>query len=169
MNKLWAPWRVKYVTKMINKTKACVFCRLGKSKDDKKNLVFARGKYCFAVLNLFPYNNGHAMILPYRHVAELKLLRKEERQEFFDLLSDVQGLLDEALCPDGYNVGMNLGRVAGAGFPGHLHIHIVPRWHGDVNFMPVVANTKVISQSLGDVYCRLKCAQKKSCRHQPKR
>ncbi len=148
MDKLWAPWRVKYVTELIGKTKGCVFCRMLKEKNDKKNLIFVRSALSFGVLNLFPYNNGHVLILPNRHVNDLSKLSEEEIMDLFRLLNYVKGLLQKALKPAGYNIGINLGRAAGAGFPGHLHVHVVPRWKGDVNFMPVVAQTKVISQSL---------------------
>ena len=147
MDRLWAPWRVKYIMK-IDKTKGCVFCDILKGKDDKKNLIFIRTPFSFAVLNLYPYNNGHSLILPNRHVGDLSKLKRPERDDLLDLLEYVRKLMDGVLHPQGYNIGMNLGRVAGAGFPGHLHIHVVPRWKGDVNFMPAIAETKVISQSL---------------------
>ena len=148
MDKLWAPWRVKYIKKILKEHKGCVFCRILKERKDKKNYILTRSKYCFSVLNIYPYNNGHTLILPRRHVNDLSKLSKKEREDLFDLLEDTQRLLDKVLKPGGYNIGINVGRVAGAGFPGHVHIHLVPRWHGDVNFMPVVAQTKVISQSL---------------------
>lgn len=155
MDKLWAPWRVKYVTKIIGKTRGCVFCRMLKAKNDKKNLIFARSTKSFAVLNLYPYNNGHILLLPSRHVADLSQLREEEILDLFRLLNYAKSLLHKALKPAGYNIGINLGRIAGAGFPGHLHIHVVPRWKGDVNFMPVLAGTKVISQSLATLHQKL--------------
>ena len=161
MDKLWAPWRVKYVTEVIGKTKGCVFCRIHKHKTDKKNLVFVRAKRSFAVLNLYPYNNGHVLVLPYRHVGDLSKLTPVETLDLFDLLNEAKKILDKVLHPDGYNIGMNLGRAAGAGFPGHLHIHVVPRWKGDVNFMPVLAGTKVISQSLAALHQRLSEEQKR--------
>ncbi len=148
MDKLWAPWRLKYVTQMIGKTTKCVFCQMVAEHKDKKNYIFLRTKFCFAVLNIYPYNNGHTLLLPYRHVNDISKLRKEEREDLMDLLDVTKKLLDKVLKPSGYNIGINLGRVAGAGFPGHVHIHVVPRWRGDVNFMPVTAQTKVISQSL---------------------
>ncbi len=158
MDKLWAPWRIKYITQ-IDKTKGCVFCEILKEKKDKKNYIVHRGKTCFTVLNIYPYNNGHALILPNRHVDDLKKMDRREREELMDLLISTKDLLEEVLGPQGFNVGINLGRVAGAGFPGHLHIHIVPRWRGDSNFMPVVAQTKVISQSLRVLHDRLTLAQ----------
>ncbi len=161
MDKLWAPWRVKYVTKMIGKTKGCLFCRIFKEKNDKKNFILWRSPLSFAVLNIFPYNNGHILILPKRHVGDLNKLTQEEMMDVFGLLNRTKDLLDKTIKPAGYNIGMNLGRVAGAGIPGHLHIHIVPRWKGDVNFMPVLAQTKVISQSLTVLYDKLILKQKK--------
>lgn len=148
MDKLWAPWRVKYVTELIGKTKGCVFCRMLKEKNDKKNLILLRTPLSFTVLNLYPYNNGHLLVLPKRHVDDLSKLSKEETQDLFGLLNYSRNLLDKVMRPAGYNVGINIGKAAGAGFPGHLHVHVVPRWKYDVNFMPVLADTKVISTSL---------------------
>lgn len=164
MDKLWAPWRVKYVTKLIDKYKGCVFCRMLKEKKDKKNFIFLRREHCFAVLNIYPYSNGHSLVLPYRHVNDLSKLTRLEREGLFDLLDETKDLMQRILKPAGYNIGINLGRMAGAGFPGHLHIHLVPRWKGDVNFMPVVSDTKIISQSLQSMYALLIRAQKKSKR-----
>ena len=161
MDKLWAPWRVKYVTKLAGKTKACVFCKMLKEKKDKKNYIVERTKHSFTVLNIYPYNNGHVLILPKRHLDGLGKLTRVEREDLFDLLESTRKLLDKTMQPAGYNVGINLGRAAGAGFPGHLHIHIVPRWRGDVNFMPVIGDTKIISQSLKTLLSRLKNANKK--------
>ena len=165
MDKLWAPWRVKYVTKIIKRNrKRCVFCDILRQKKDKKNYIFIRTKNCFSVLNIYPYNNGHALVMPNRHIGNLFQLSKEERDDLFDLLEETKFLLDKVLKPDGYNVGMNLGKSAGAGFPDHVHIHIVPRWIGDVNFMPVLADTKIISQSLTALYKKLSDAYKKRLR-----
>lgn len=160
MDKLWAPWRVKYVTEILSKKNKCVFCRILSEKNDKKNFVFLRTKYSFAVLNIYPYNNGHVLVMPYRHVNDIAKLSQDELMDLMNLVNRVKKLLDKAMKPKGYNVGMNLGRAAGAGFPGHVHIHIVPRWFGDVNFMPVLAGTKVISQSLKALWTRLVQVQK---------
>lgn len=156
MKKLWAPWRTKYVTKIIGKQKGCIFCRMLRENKDKTNFIVARTKLSFAVLNIYPYNNGHVLVVPNRHVSDFLKLTMEEKKDLFGLLEAVKIKIDKTLEPGGYNIGVNLGRVAGAGFPGHLHIHIVPRWKGDSNFMPVVGNTKVISQSLNELYRRLK-------------
>ena len=160
MDKLWAPWRVTYVTKILKKQRGCIFCRMIKEKKDAANFILLRTKLCYAVLNLYPYNNGHVLLLPNRHVDDLTRLTQEERSDLFDLLEKVKGALDRVVKAQGYNVGINLGKVAGAGFPGHLHVHLVPRWAGDVNFMPVTADTKVISQSLKALYTRLNHALK---------
>ena len=161
MDRLWAPWRVKYITKILKKQRGCVFCKIVKQKKDAQNYVFIRTKHCFSVLNIYPYNNGHCLVLPNRHVDSLKKMTREEKTDMFQLLEKTTDLLDEVLKPEGYNVGINFGRVAGAGFPDHVHIHIVPRWRGDVNFMPVTANTRVVSQSLGSIYKKLNHANKK--------
>jgi len=108
------------------------------------------------MLNIFPYNNGHVMVAPNRHVASLDKLKEKELLELLKLINRTKNKLDKCLRPEGYNIGANIGRIAGAGFPGHVHIHIVPRWNGDTNFMPVIGNTKVISQSLQELYKKLK-------------
>lgn len=162
MDKLWAPWRSGYVTRLKDpRPQKCVFCQIFKEKKDAKNFIFLREKLIFSVLNIYPYNNGHVMVVPNRHVGDLNDLTKEEYTQLFLSLASTKKILDKTLKPQGYNIGINLGRVAGAGFPGHLHIHIVPRWRGDINFMPVTGNTKVISQSLKDLYGRLSNAKSK--------
>ena len=163
MDKLWAPWRVKYINLLQDKgKKKCIFCAMLKEKNDRKNFIVMRTQYSFCVLNIYPYNNGHLLIVPYRHVSGLSNLRKEERDDLFDLLLLMKMRVKKTLKPGGYNIGINLGKIAGAGFPGHLHIHLVPRWRGDVNFMPVIGNTKIISQSLKILFQRLRaCAQEK--------
>jgi ATP adenylyltransferase len=160
-NRLWAPWRSAYVSSVHKKTKGCIFCRIFKAKKDQKNYIFKRHPHCFAVLNIFPYNNGHVMIIPNRHVNDLKRMTKAEKEDLLVLLEHVKNLLDRVLKPQGYNIGINMGRAAGAGFPGHFHIHIVPRWQGNVNFMPVTTNMKVISQSMAVLFERLCCADKR--------
>ena len=152
MDKLWAPWRVKYVRELIGKTKGCVFCRMLKEKKDKRNLIFVRTKLSFAVLNLYPYNNGHLMIAPRRHLASPELLDRAERAALAELQAAAVERLRRALKCDGLNLGVNLGRSAGAGFADHMHWHVVPRWEGDVNFMPVIAGTRVLSQHLEETF-----------------
>lgn len=155
MDKLWAPWRIHYI--QGSKAKGCIFCRAARSARDKKknHYIVLRDKYAFAMLNLYPYNNGHLMISPIRHVAHLESLTDRESAALFKMLTHAKLLLDKALKPHGYNIGINVGAVAGAGVAGHLHIHIVPRWNADTNFMPVCADTKIISQSLTELYTKL--------------
>lgn len=155
MDKIWAPWREKYITSIKEESAGSIFARINKEKKDKKNYIFLRSKHSFAVLNIYPYNNGHSLIVPNRQVRDLIELKREEREDLFDTLEETKILLEKVLKPAGFNVGINLGRVAGAGIPQHLHVHIVPRWKGDVNFMPVVGRTKVISQSLNAIYKKL--------------
>jgi ATP adenylyltransferase len=161
MDKLWAPWRVTYIAQILKKKKGCVFCTMFRQKTDRKNYVLTRSKHSYAVLNIYPYNNGHMLIVANRHVGDFEKLSREERMDMFDLLLSTKSLLQRALKPHGYNVGVNLGRVAGAGFPGHLHMHVVPRWKGDVNFMPVTAHAKILSQSLEALYRELSRAHKR--------
>ncbi|MFZ5799995.1 MAG: HIT family protein [Candidatus Omnitrophota bacterium] len=161
MERLWAPWRIRYI---CAKNPGCIFCKAAKSHHDNKDFVLERGRFGFSVLNLFPYNNGHIMVAPLRHVANLESLKGEEAQDLSRLVISAKQKLEHCLNPDGYNIGLNLGRVAGAGFPGHLHIHIVPRWRGDTNFMSAVADTKVISQSLKELYQKLTNAHPKRTR-----
>ena len=161
MDKLWAPWRTKYITK-VGSMKGCIFCSKPKARNNRKDYIVARTRHSFSILNLYPYNNGHMMIVPYRHVDSLTKLNKEEIADLIDLLNRSQELLSDTMNPDGFNIGINVGRAAGAGVKDHVHIHIVPRWVGDANFMPVSASTKVISESLGALYGRLiKCSHAK--------
>ena len=167
MQRLWAPWREGYITKVIqNKHKGCVFCRIIKDKKDAQNYVFLRSKLSYAVLNIYPYSNGHCLILPNRHVGEISKVTPEEFLDMMNLLIQTKALLEKTIKPHGYNVGFNLGRLAGAGIPKHIHMHVVPRWSGDHNFMPIVAGTKVISQSLKAIYRMLKrCKQEKTLKN----
>ncbi len=150
LSRLWAPWRKRYVSH--RGVRRCIFCPARRSKADRRRYVIARGERVFAVLNRYPYNNGHLMIAPYRHVGRAESLTLSEWTEIFRMSLRLMARLSQTLHPHGFNIGMNLGRVGGAGFPGHLHLHIVPRWDGDTNFMPILGNTKVISQSLDELY-----------------
>jgi len=161
MQRLWAPWREAYITKIIGKQKSCVFCRILAAHQDKRHLIFIRKPDAYAVLNLYPYSNGHCLIVSNRHVGDISQLPQEEYARLMELLRETKDLLQTVFEPHGFNVGMNLGRIAGAGLPGHVHVHIVPRWRGDHNFMPVTASTKVISQSLSVIYKKLHDAYKK--------
>ncbi len=157
MDKLWAPWRINYISSKI-KTKGCIFCRA--KKNNAKDYVIFKTKKSICLLNIYPYNNGHLLISPLRHIADIDLLNEEEALDMFKSLKRSKALLQKVLKPQGYNIGFNLKRSAGAGITGHLHLHIVPRWVGDINFMPVTGNTKVISQSLDELFRRLKNADK---------
>jgi len=153
MDRLWAPWRIKYVA--AKKRRGCLFCR-SKKASGQRRYVFYQSKFSLAMLNIFPYNNGHVLIAPLRHVRSPEQLTEEEALDLFNTLQKTLHSLKQALKPEGYNLGLNVGSAAGAGIPGHLHLHVVPRWVGDTNFMPVCGKTKVISQSLDELYRRLK-------------
>ena len=159
MDKLWAPWRINYINSKV-KTKGCIFCRAknNKKKSKSEEYVIFKTDKTICLLNIYPYNNGHLLISPSRHVADIASLSQEEVLDMFKSLKRAQGLLNKVLKPQGYNIGFNLKRQAGAGITGHLHLHIVPRWTGDTNFMPIIGNTKVISQSLSELAVRLKHA-----------
>ncbi len=153
MDRLWSPWRMEYIQKAGGK--GCIFCEKPRERRDKSNLILARSRYCFMMLNLYPYNSGHLMIAPYRHVGEIQRLSEAEALDMFRLLRAAVEALSKSYSPSGYNIGLNIGRASGAGIPGHLHLHIVPRWVGDTNFMPVTADTKVIPESLESSYNRI--------------
>lgn len=165
MQRLWAPWRKTYIRPKTKKNKGCTFCGILASKQDAKNYVLKRTRFSFAVLNLYPYNNGHILILPNRHLGEISQLSDEEKLDWLKLYEEVRDGLKQTIKPHGFNVGINFGRIAGAGIPGHLHLHIVPRWKGDVNFMPVFSGAKVISESLDSLYQIMSgCFKKKAAR-----
>ncbi len=151
MQKLWSPWRSQYIDSFKNKTQEdqCVFCDMvNESPEELSNLIVDKGLLTFTVLNLFPYNNGHLMIVPYRHTSEFISLTDDENLEIMHKMRIAYDALREILHPEGFNMGLNLGKVAGAGIHEHIHFHIVPRWNGDTNFMPVLGEVKVISQDL---------------------
>jgi ATP adenylyltransferase len=152
MDRIWAPWRIKYI--QSKKKKKCIFCNAVES--ETKNYVFIKNKLSFAMLNIYPYNNGHALVAPLRHTNKISKLKDEDFLDMFDTLNTTMECLDKVLKPQGYNIGINLSGLAGSGISGHLHIHIVPRWKGDTNFMPVIYDTKVVSQSLQELYRGLK-------------
>ena len=156
MERLWSPWRLPYVTRTARDDEddgGCIFCEL---RGRNEELVLIRGRLCFVILNLYPYNNGHLMVVPNRHIAQLALTTADERSELMALTRHAELALGEAYRPHGINVGMNLGRPAGAGVLDHLHIHMVPRWNGDTNFMGVVANTRVLPEDLSQTAERLR-------------
>jgi ATP adenylyltransferase len=154
---IWTPWRMPYITGHV-KRETCVFCRMAAQdlQNDPKNYVLYRGQHAFAVLNLYPYNNGHLMVLPYDHLASLEQLAAETQADMMHLVCYFVDVIRRAMSPAGFNVGINLGKAAGAGIDDHVHIHVVPRWHGDTNFMPVIADTRVIPELLGDTYQKLR-------------
>jgi ATP adenylyltransferase len=154
MDQLWAPWRLSYVAAAKRPAAAdpCFLCEGLAADDDRKHLIALRTPRSAVVLNRFPYNNGHLLVAPRAHKGRLDELTPEELLETMETLRRMVGVLDGLMHPDGYNIGLNLGHAAGAGLPGHLHWHVVPRWHGDTNFMPVLADVKVIVQSLDALY-----------------
>ena len=157
MQNLWAPWRMEFIK--AEKTEGCIFCRFPAEtgeEADRKNLILGRSTHAFVILNRFPYNNGHLMVIPRRHTADFAGLPTEEGDDLHRLLQVSVGLLERAYRPQGFNVGMNLGVPAGAGIADHLHYHVVPRWGGDTNFMPVISDTKVMIQHLDESYQQLR-------------
>jgi len=156
MKVMWAPWRIEYIRSP--KHEGCIFCDFPRENRDEERLILYRGEKAFVIMNNYPYNPGHVMVVPYRHVAKWEELTDDELLEIMKLSQLMIRAIKRAMNPDGFNMGVNLGRVAGAGIDTHVHLHIVPRWNGDTNFMPVVADTKVIPQSLADAYKELKKA-----------
>jgi ATP adenylyltransferase len=154
---LWAPWRMEYILSFKDgKKQQCIFCERLKKKNDRKNLILHRGTHSFVIMNRFPYNSGHLMIVPYKHSGDFQDFTNEENLELMHVLQKSQKILTRVMKPQGFNIGMNLGRVGGAGVDDHLHWHIVPRWNGDTNYMPVIGGTKVISEALDKTYDKLK-------------
>jgi len=158
-NTLWAPWRAGFV--LSKKEEGCIFCNRLKMEDSVENLIVYRGELCAVILNKFPYNSGHAMIIPMRHLAHLEELTPDESVEFFELTRITLEVIKKSLKPHSFNIGMNLGECSGAGIPEHIHMHIVPRWNGDTNFMPVLGETKVLSNDLRKTYIQLREAIRK--------
>jgi len=159
MEQLHAPWRIEYIlAPKTNPADQSVFSRIAESGDDVENLVLVREKSCYALLNSYPYTGGHLMIVPYKQVPDFEELTDGELADLLKLTRKCQNALKKVMKPDGFNIGVNLGRVAGAGIVEHLHIHVVPRWFGDTNFMPVIANTSVVPEALKDVAGKLRAA-----------
>ena len=152
-HRIWAPWRLAYVKDAAkDNPDECIFCAKPEADDDEANYIVHRGGRCFVILNTFPYTNGHLMVAPFEHIGTLPELDAETVAEMMELAQRAMVALEERYSPHGYNVGFNQGRVAGAGFEHHIHMHVVPRWGGDTNFMPVLADTRVMPQSLADSY-----------------
>ncbi|NNE09802.1 MAG: HIT domain-containing protein, partial [Gemmatimonadetes bacterium] len=157
MEKLWATWRMPYIESVDKTEGGCIFCdKPNATSEEDSELILHRGAKSFVILNRFPYNPGHVMIAPYRHVGSFAELNDAERMEIMELLGRTESILMDRFSPDGINAGVNLGRAAGAGVLGHLHVHLVPRWTGDTNFMPVFGNVRVIPESLKDTGAKLR-------------
>jgi len=157
MDYLWTPWRYRYIADP-HKDEGCIFCNAVALNDDEKMLIVLRGAKCYVILNLFPYTSGHVMVVPYAHVADLAVVEHDTLAEMMTLAQRAKSALETTYHPDGYNLGMNLGRAAGAGVTGHLHLHVLPRWSGDANFMTVVSETRVEPEDLPTTYAKLKKA-----------
>ena len=156
MESLHAPWRIEYILSPKPKLDASLFTRIAQSDDDLGKLVVVRDRSCYALLNRYPYNGGHLMVVPYKEVADLNGLTDEEVADLWRLVRRCTNALKAVMKPDGFNIGINLGKVAGAGIEEHLHIHIVPRWGGDTNFMPVIADTGVLPQALAETAAKIR-------------
>jgi ATP adenylyltransferase len=151
---LWSPWRYRYLT-TTPQHDGCVFCHIAASQADEENLIVFRGKYNFVVLNKFPYTSGHVMVVPYAHASELSAIAEEAAAEMMALARTTERILREAYRPDGLNIGMNVGSAAGAGIAGHIHLHVLPRWSGDANFMTTIGETRVLPEDLSATWQRL--------------
>ena len=154
MQRIWAPWRMQYILQS-HKSGECILCDKPAEKNDSENYILFRGRYNFIILNAFPYTPGHLMVAPYRHVGNITEADAKEVKELFELIQLCVELLTQTIKPDGFNIGMNLGKVAGAGLEGHIHMHIVPRWNGDHNYMSIVADTRVLSEGLAATFDKL--------------
>jgi len=158
MDSLHAPWRIDYILAPKPQSAESLFSRIARSSEDEANYVIVRERTCYALLNTYPYTGGHLMIVPYKQAADLNELSEEEMSDLMKLTRRCQNALRQVMHPEGFNVGLNLGKVAGAGIVEHLHVHIVPRWQGDTNFMPVLANTTVVPQALKELAAQLRAA-----------
>lgn len=170
METLWSPWRMEYLNADKGKDEAgCIFCAYAAAPatQDREHLLLWRGERTFIIMNLYPYNNGHLMIVPYQHAADLTTLDEETAGELMTTLQGCISLLKAVMNPQGYNIGMNLGTVAGAGIADHVHMHLVPRWGGDTNFMPVVGNTRVLPELLSTTYDKLRAYIDEHWRYSP--
>ena len=154
MERIWAPWRIEYI--LMEKEEGCILCEKPGENNDAPNYILYRGDKNFIIMNSYPYNPGHLMIAPYRHIANLEELTDEELHEHFEIVSRSIKLLRQVFNPGGFNIGINMGKVAGAGIVGHVHTHIVPRWQGDTNFMTVIPDIRVVPEALAETYKKLK-------------
>ncbi len=154
MERTWAPWRLEYM--VADRVDGCIFCVFPSQNDDEKNRILLRGEHAYVIMNAFPYSNGHLLIPPYRHIGDFSELNDEENLEIMQLAQKCCAALKNICRPDGFNIGWNIGTAAGAGIAEHIHMHIVPRWNGDTNFMPVLADIKVIPEALDTTYKKIK-------------
>ena len=155
MDYIWTPWRYAYITGG-KKTEGCIFCDASKNSDDEKNRIVHRGQHCFIILNTYPYTSGHVMVVPFQHVDELQKLSSEAAAEMMALSQRMEGVLRQLYQPEGINLGMNIGKAAGAGIAGHIHMHVLPRWIADANFMSVVGETRVLPEALEITWKRIR-------------
>ena len=150
---IWAPWRMEYIqTPEADKPKGCIFCTKPKDNKDEEDLILYRGKHIFVIMNRYPYSNGHLMVVPYRHLSDFNALTKKELYELADITQMAIEVLKNNMHPNGFNIGFNIGESAGAGIAEHIHQHIVPRWNGDTNFMPVLSHTRVMVDGLTECW-----------------
>ncbi|MBE8538757.1 HIT domain-containing protein [Geoglobus acetivorans] len=154
MDRLFAPWRIRYI--QAPKYEGCIFCDFPRENRDEDRLIVFRGEKNFVIMNNYPYNPGHVMVAPFRHVGDLEDLSQEELSDMMVLAQTCIRVIKEVMSPDGFNIGINMGKVAGAGIEEHIHLHIVPRWNGDTNFMPVLADVRVIPEAVEETYKKLK-------------
>lgn len=154
IERLWAPWRISYISNP--KEEGCFFCKYPIENNDRERLILFRGKNVFIIMNFYPYNNGHLMIAPYQHTNEFSDISDETKLDMYNLIDHSMRIIREEMHAEGFNIGTNLGSVAGAGIKDHLHIHVVPRWTGDTNFMPIIGDSKVISEGLEQTWEKLK-------------
>jgi ATP adenylyltransferase len=161
MDYLWTPWRYAYVS-TAEKSTGCIFCDLPKLNDDAKVFIAYRGKHCFVILNSFPYTPGHVMVVPFAHLDQLQILPAEAACEMMNLSQKMEGVLRTLYSPDGINLGMNIGKAAGAGVAGHIHMHVLPRWVADANFVSVIGETRILPESLEITYEKIKGALSKN-------
>ena len=153
MKQLWAPWRMEYIKS--DKSNECIFCTLPASNNDEKNYILFKGTHSFVIMNIFPYNSAHLMVSPYRHINCITKQNETERNENIELTHECIKILRTVIEPDGFNTGYNIGKAAGAGYDEHIHCHIVPRWEGDTNFMPVLGDVKVHPEHIRSTYEKL--------------
>jgi ATP adenylyltransferase len=158
MERLWAPWRMSYIAKLSDPSECFLCVAAADPAKDDENFVIWRGEHSFCIVNLYPYNNGHLMVAPFRHDGDPGALTRDESADLWAGIVRAQRLLKKVMNPQGFNIGMNIGKTAGAGVAEHLHVHLVPRWEGDTNYMPVLADTKIVPQALSDLYKQLRAA-----------